>query len=102
MATMIVPVPPSEPVRVADLRPGDVIADRHEGPWHHVIAVTADSLTVGDPETPGSTIPVTADAVALRLDPAHTPRQWRTVQTPSRDTDKINGGLPGTPDRSTR
>jgi len=89
MSTMIIPVPPSEPVRVVDLRPGDVIADAHEGPWHLVLAVNlaAGTLTVGDPGTPDSTIPVSTEAYALRLDPAHAPRQWHTVQTPLADTD---------------
>lgn len=113
MSRMILPVPHSTPVLVADLVAGDWISDRHEGPWHHVLAVTDSVLTVGEADDEASSIPVGPGAMVLCLAPEDAPRRLRgpaaapggldgspsPVQTPDATTEtKINGALPGSPD----
>jgi len=79
MARVIIPVPQSEPVVVADLVRGDWISDGHQGPWHHVLAVTDAVLTLGDSEDQATDVPVAPGAMALRLHPKDAPRIWRTA-----------------------
>lgn len=94
MSTTIIPIPPHHKVLALDLRPGQWISS-DAVVWHHVLAVdpAGNSLTVGDPGTPGHPIPVTPETTALRLSPAHAPRRaWSTVQTPQGDTDTNDSG----------